>query len=74
MHYRALGSNKEGILTNAYGPQGIQEKDSFLHSLSFLGRLIGQKHWILGGEFNIILTLEEKRGGTKTLEKDSGKF
>jgi hypothetical protein len=50
-------------------PKGIQEKDLFLHSLSFLGRLIGQKHWIIGGDFNIILTLEEKSGGTKTGER-----
>jgi exonuclease III len=25
-HYRAIGSSKEGILTNAYGPQNNQEK------------------------------------------------
>jgi hypothetical protein len=23
-------------------------------------------HWIIGGDFNMILTLEEKTGGTKT--------
>jgi hypothetical protein len=28
----------------------------------------------LGGDFNMILTLEEKRGGKKRLEKDSAKF
>jgi hypothetical protein len=75
VHYHAIGSSKAGVLTNAYGPQNNQEKDLFLNSLSYLGRLIGQKHWILGGYFNIILTLEEKRGGSRTwLEHDSGKF
>jgi exonuclease III len=73
-HYRAIGSNKEGVLTNSYGPQNNQEKDIFLNNLSYLGELIGQKRWILGGDFNIILTLEEKRGGSKWLDQDSGKF
>jgi hypothetical protein len=31
-------------------------------------------HWLIGGDFNIILTLEEKMGGTKRLDQDSGKF
>jgi len=74
VHYRDLGFNKEGILTNDYIPQSNQEKYLFLHTLSFLGRLIGYKCWILGGDFNIILTMEEKSGGTKRLEQDSGKF
>ena len=28
----------------------------------------------MGGDFNMILTLEEKTGGTKRMEQDSGKF
>jgi hypothetical protein len=28
----------------------------------------------VGGDFNMILTLEEKTGGTKWLEHDNGKF
>jgi hypothetical protein len=31
-------------------------------------------NWVLGGDFNMILTLEEKTSGTKRLEKDNGKF
>jgi exonuclease III len=58
VHYHAVGSNKAGVLTNAYGPQNNQEKDLFLNSLSYLGRLIGKRCWILGGYFNIFQTLE----------------
>ena len=39
MHYRVIGSDKEGVLTNAYGPQNNQEKDLFLNSLSYIGEL-----------------------------------
>jgi hypothetical protein len=56
--YRAIGSNKESVLINAYGPQNNQEKYLSMNSLSYLGELTGQKYWILGGYFNFILTLE----------------
>jgi exonuclease III len=62
-HYRAIGSDKEGMITNAYGPQNNQDKDLFLQSLAYLGSLAEGKQWIIGGDFNMILTLEEKRGG-----------
>jgi exonuclease III len=29
-HFRAIGSNKEGMITNAYGPQSAQDKELFL--------------------------------------------
>jgi len=62
-HYRAIGSEKEGMITNAYGLQNIQDKDPFLQILAYLGSLAEGKRWIIGGDFNMILTLEEKRGG-----------
>jgi exonuclease III len=72
-HYRAIGSNKEGMITNAYGLQNNQDKDLFLQSLAYLGSLAEGKWWIIGGDFNMILKLEEKRGGKKRLEQDSTK-
>jgi exonuclease III len=74
VHYRAIGSDKEGMITNAYGPQNSRDKDLFLQSLAYLGSLAEGKRWIIGGDFNMILTLEEKRRGKKRLEKDSTKF
>jgi len=59
-NYIAIGSSKLGIITNAYGPQLNQEKDYLLDSLAYINTLRGQERWILGGDFNIILTLEEK--------------
>jgi hypothetical protein len=56
-HYLAIGSSKEGVLANAYGAQIPQEKDNFLKNLSTLGNLLGQERWIIGGYFNIILSL-----------------
>jgi hypothetical protein len=62
-HYQAIGSNKDGMITNAYGPQNIQDKDLFIQSLAYLGTLADHKPWIIERDFNMILTLEEKRGG-----------
>jgi exonuclease III len=73
-HFQALGSNKDGMLTNAYGSQSAHDKDLFLHMISTVSALMGSMCWIVGGDFNIILTLKEKSGGTKRLEQDSGKF
>jgi len=73
-HFKSLASSKEGAITNVYGPQTTQDKESFLQSLRHVQTLICTTHWIVGGDFNIILTLEEKRGGLKRLEQDSGRF
>jgi exonuclease III len=39
VHYRAIGLDKEGMITNAYGPQNNQNKDLFLQSMAYLGSL-----------------------------------
>jgi len=50
---------------NVYGPQTSQEKESFMQTLQHVKTLLHMPHWIIGGNFNMILTLEEKIGGTK---------
>jgi exonuclease III len=73
-HYELLGTTQEGAITNVYGPHNNQDKDKFMQSLALIKTLVATPKWILGGDFNIILTLEEKTGGIKRLEQDSGKF
>jgi hypothetical protein len=63
--------DKDGIITNEYGPQNCQDKDLFLKTLAYLGSLVENKRWIVGGNFNMILVPEEKRGGKKCLEQDN---
>jgi hypothetical protein len=43
-HYREIGSDKDGMITNAYGPQSNQDKELFLRSMSYLRSLVGKKH------------------------------
>jgi exonuclease III len=73
-YFEVLGLNQEGAITNVYGPQNNQDRDIFMKRLELIKTLIAIANWILGGDFNMILTLEEKIGGTKKLEQDSGKF
>jgi exonuclease III len=72
--FKDIASSKEGVITNVYGPQSIQDKERFIQSLHYIQTLIQSPNWIIGGDFNMILTLEEKAGGSKRLEQDSGMF
>jgi exonuclease III len=73
-HFEVTGSNQEGAITNVYGPHSQQDKDKLMKRLELIKTLVTTQNWILGGDFNMILSLEEKTGGTKKLEQDSGKF
>jgi exonuclease III len=63
--YRLIGSNKPRHLTNVYGPANPRDKKAFLRSLSYLSSLTQYNRWIVGGDFNIIRSLEEKKGGSR---------
>ena len=57
-----LGEKEVYSLTNVYGPQKPEEK---LRLLTSLEELIGRHPvipWILGGDFNMIRSLLEKKG------------
>jgi len=51
-----------------------QENDAFLNNLNVLGNIVEHRQWIIGEDFNIILSLEEKRGGIRRLYGDSEGF
>jgi len=52
-------------ITNVYGPQRTQEKFKMLEDLDEVRQHYGANHWILGGDFNVITTIEENKGGLK---------
>ena len=53
---------------NIYGPSSFQTKQSFLGFLQWIQGLAGQEPWVLGGDFNLIANLEEKKGGQRALD------
>jgi hypothetical protein len=72
--YRLIGSNRPGFITNVYGPASQRDKITFIHNLEGLSTLTTDRRWILGGDFNMICNLEEKRGGVRRLEVECGNF
>eukprot|EP00253_Pinus_taeda_P019282 PITA_19282 len=62
------------LITNVYGPQRPNDKLGLLDSLGELRDRHAKIPWIMGGDFNMIKSLTEKKGGTRTLSKDSIEF
>jgi len=69
-----MGEKDTYLVTNVYDPQRMDNKIKLLNSLE----KIRDKHvgipWTLGGDFNMIKSLLEKKGGTRALGKDSLAF
>ena len=59
--FHILGTSLRGILTNVYRPFSLAPKQAFLNSLKMLNIWVGQRHWIVGGDFNLIHNLGGKK-------------
>jgi len=57
-----------------YSPQKLDEKLSMLKSLSNLQHRYPLKRTIYGGDFNMITSLTEKKGGIRMLNRDVEAF
>jgi hypothetical protein len=60
--YRLIGSNKPGHLTNVYRPANPRDKQAFLRNLEHLSTLTRHNSRIIGGDYNLIRNLDEKKG------------
>ena len=66
--FHIVGTLIQGIWTNVYDPHTSPHKESFIDSIKKLIQRVGGRHWILGGDFNMITSLEENKGGKIILE------
>lgn len=69
-----VGDRDIYLVTNVYGPQRLDDKIRFIDSLVDLRVRHEGIPWVLGGDFNMIRSLLEKKGGTRTLNKYSLAF
>ena len=53
------------LIMNFYGPQKLEYKFKLLSSLGDIRERHMGIPWILGGDFNMIKSLSEKKGGTR---------
>lgn len=70
--FHLSGTNAHGLLTNVYFPQETAQKSQLLNILSELNRDRPLPLWISGGDFNMIASMDEKRGGRSNSNNDEG--
>lgn len=69
-----IGNTEEILCTNVYGPHRLEEKKGMIRELEDIKGRATNLHWILAGDFNIITSLAEKKGGTRRLDRDAEEF
>lgn len=72
--FSLIDSGMQGVISNIYGPANPRDKTRFLDSLDYLASWVDHRHWILGGDFNLITSLHEKKGGIRKLDAFSLRF
>ena len=73
-YFHILGTSVWGVITNVYGPFQLVMKPTFLEEVHFMKDQVEQAHQLIGGDFNLIHSLEEKKGGIRTLSRLSTSF
>jgi len=68
------GNSNSFLCVNVYGPQRLEDKIRFINSLNKLIARYPRSKCILGGDFNMITNLLEKKGGLRRLNKDAEAF
>ena len=71
VNMQIIGNTEVILCTNVYGTQMVEEKRRMLLDLENLRAHSNNLHWILEGDFNIITSLAEKKGGTGRLDRDA---
>lgn len=72
--FHIISINIHGHLTNVYFPQEASNKITLLDTIEALNFNRVHPLWIIGGDFNMITKLEEKKGGHTKLEQENGHF
>lgn len=72
--FHLIGKNIHGHLSNVYFPQNLQQKLDLLDTLTTLNFNIQLPLWIGGGNFNIIMALEEKNNIIPRIDRDNSGF
>ena len=72
--FHILGTRIRGFISNVYGPSKVDQKQAFIESITDLKTLAQNRAWIIGGDFNLIRNLDEKKGGIRNLNSTSTPF
>ena len=72
--FHILGSEVRGMIVNIYGPSAFSQKQEFVKHLRWLSASASTRNQIIGGYFNLITSLREKKGGKRMLDKCQNDF
>ena len=78
-YYLSVGFKVEGFpiprgVTNVYGPHNAGKMRDFHQSLKILREGMANVHWVVGGYFNLMTSLEEHKGGMCRMEEECETF
>ena len=72
--FRQIGAEERILISTVYGPPIPGERATFLQNIRNLSTMHREKYWLIGGDFNIILNLLEKKGGIRREEPEMTLF
>ena len=72
--FRIVGSTKRILILGVYGPHIPRERENFLKNVQAARRISPGTPWIVGGDFNMIRTADEKKGGIRRLDQNMETF
>ena len=72
--FHVIGNKEWFLISAVYDPHILVEKENFLQRIKTLSQLHEEKLWLLVGDFNLITTLEEEKGGLRREEPEMEKF
>eukprot|EP00253_Pinus_taeda_P013455 PITA_13455 len=74
VEFQPIGNSGSFLCINIYSPQKLEDKITFLEALSRIIKRHPRSKCVLGGDFNMITTLLEKKGGLRKLNRDAEAF
>eukprot|EP00253_Pinus_taeda_P022169 PITA_22169 len=74
VEFQPIGNSRSFLCINIYSPQKLEDKINFLDALTRLINRHPRSKCILGGDFNMITNLLEKKGGLRKLNRDAKAF
>eukprot|EP00253_Pinus_taeda_P011292 PITA_11292 len=66
---RIVGTKEKVVISGVYGPHTPGEKESFMQNMKVIRRIYLEPAWVIGGDFNLIRSLEEKKGGIRKADQ-----
>eukprot|EP00253_Pinus_taeda_P010222 PITA_10222 len=71
---RIAGTKEKVLILGVYGPHTPGDRGNFLKNLQTAWKLYPDNDWIIGGDFNIIISLKEKKGGIRRVDQSMELF